>query len=144
MQYTKIPQGYLLRLVKGEDIHQTLLEFCTSHQMQSGFFHAIGATVDLELGAYHLAKKDYTWKKFTSELEIVSLTGNISTVDGKPFAHIHGIFSGADFQCIGGHVKQATVGATCEIYLVNFEKEITREFDEEVGLKLLKCDIQSS
>lgn len=140
MQYTKTPQGYLLRLNKGEEIGKTLISFCQSLSIQSGFFQAIGGVSEAELGFYDLDKKEYSFKKFARTHEIVSLTGNVTSIDSNPFVHMHTVLSDENFSCVGGHLKEGIVGATCEIYLVNFEKEITRSFDSEIGLKLLQCE----
>lgn len=143
MLYTKTQNGYMLRLIKGEELSQTLVLFCEKHQIKSAFFQAIGATTDVELGYYHLETKTYIWKKLTQEMELVSLTGNIAQVDEKPFAHMHGVFSDENFSTVGGHIKQMIVGATCEVYLTDFGTEITRVMDEEIGLKLLHCETQA-
>lgn len=144
MQYTKTPQGYLIRFVKGEELPKTLASFCDSQNIKGGFFHALGAVTNIELACYHLDKKEYTYKNWDEELEIVSLTGNIAIVDHKPLIHIHGVVSDKNFECHGGHIQSAVVGATCEVYLVDFQKEVTRELDSEIGLKLLQCEIQAS
>lgn len=142
MQYAKTPQGYLLRLQKGENITESLTAFFQKVGMKSGFFQAIGALSQAELGYYNLEKKEYVWKTFTGDGELVSLTGNVSLVDGNPFVHMHAVLSSNDFSCIGGHLREGIVGATCEVNIIDFQKEITRAFDDEVGLKLLQCDMQ--
>ncbi len=142
MQYIKTSQGYLLRLSKGEEIAKNLIAFCQSQNILSGFFHAIGGVSEAELGYYDLGKKEYQFKKIITTHEIVSLTGNITHVDGNPFIHMHGVLSDEQYACVGGHVKEGVVGATFEAYIVDFGKEITRALDPEIGLKLLQCEIQ--
>lgn len=142
MQYTKTPQGYLIRFIKGEELPGAFESFCESENIKGGFFHALGAVTSVELACYHLDRKEYTYKKLDEELEIVSLTGNVAIVDNKPVIHMHGVVSDKNFQCFGGHVKSAVIGATCEMYITDFEKEVTRKMDEEIGLKLLHCEMQ--
>lgn len=140
MQYKKAPNGFLLRLEKGEEIGSKIIEFAKTQNIGSSFIHALGAVSALELGYYHLDKKDYSWKVFNEDLEIASLTGNISMVDNEPFVHMHGVFANESLITFGGHIKRAEVGATCEVYLVNFDMDISRKFDEEIGLKLLDLE----
>ena len=142
MQYSDTKNGFMIRFSKGEEIASSIASFCAAHNVTSGYFQAIGAVTEVELGYYHLEKKEYTFKQFEQEFEVVSLTGNVSLVEGKPFVHMHGVFSDEHFQCTGGHVKNGIVGATCEVYFVPFETELIREFDEEIGLKLLHCPLQ--
>ena len=69
--------------------------------------------------------------------EIASLIGNISQKDGKPFLHIHTVLCDENFTCIGGHLKEAKVGATCEVHLIDLGMNIERKYDNGIGLKLL-------
>ncbi len=140
MKYTSSEKGYILRLSKGEKIIETLTQFCEDQNIHSGLFHGIGAVENPELGYYHLDRKEYEFRTIEKMLEIVSLTGNVALVDGEPFLHIHTVVSDNTFQTYGGHLKEGTVGATCEIYLTNFGIDIERKFDESTGLKLLSCN----
>jgi len=139
MLYTKTSSGYIIRLLKDESLISTLTQFCTQNKIHSGIFHGIGAAIAAEIGFYDLAKKEYKWKKLAKSHEIVSLTGNVSLVHNVPFLHIHTILSSPNFSCVGGHLKELTVGATCEIFLTDLEVSLTRTYDEQIGLKLLDC-----
>lgn len=139
MVFVKSKDHYVIRLAKDEEIAKSLTEFCKQNDIKSGQLWAIGAVFSFEIGFYHLDKKDYEFKKFNKPHEIASLTGNISQVDNKAFLHIHAVFSNENFTCVGGHLKEAVVGPTCEVYLVDFGKKVERKYDEEIGLKLLDC-----
>jgi len=139
MNYTSCDKGYIIRLSTGENIIDTLTKFCEEKNIHSGVFNGIGAIDNPELGYYYLDRKEYKWQKIEKMLEIVSLTGNISLVENKPFLHVHAVVSDDEFATYGGHLKEGKVGASCEIYLTNFGIDIEREFDEETGLKLLSC-----
>lgn len=143
MQFAKSKNSYVIRLEKDEEIIESLEKFCKSNAVKSANLWAIGAVLWAELGFYHLDKKEYSFKKLNSPLEIASLIGNVSQADGKPFLHIHAVFADENFNCIGGHLKEAMVGATCEVHLVDFEKNIERKYDSETGLKLLDCALIS-
>lgn len=137
MTYTSTEKGYIIILTRGEKLIETLTSLCENENIHSGVFQAIGAIENPELGYYNIDTKEYKWQSMSKMLEIVSLTGNVSLVDSKPFLHIHCVLSDDEFKTVGGHLKEGAVGATCEIYLTNFGIDIKREFDEEVGLKLL-------
>ncbi|HEX7041743.1 MAG TPA: PPC domain-containing DNA-binding protein [Patescibacteria group bacterium] len=139
MQYTKVSDGYLIRLKIGDKFVENLLKFAEEVGLHAGFFQAIGSLKEAELGFYHLDKKEYEFKSFSGDRELVNLTGNVSLVDGKPFVHMHCVLANENFSTIGGHLKEGTSGATCEIYFVPFQKDIERVMDDEVGLKLLDC-----
>lgn len=137
MTYSKTDKGYIIRLIRGEKIIETLTQFCRKENIHTGVFHGIGAVENPELGYYYLDRKEYKWQRIEKMLEIVSLTGNVALVDDEPFLHIHTVVSDDTFTTYGGHLKEGTVGATCEVYLTNFGIDIEREFDEETGLKLI-------
>ena len=137
MQYVKVKDGYLLRLDKGEEIVSQITSFAKEKSINSGFINALGAVGSIELGFYHLDRKEYVWKKFEEDLEIASLSGNIAELDIEPVLHLHGVFSADSFETIGGHVKSAVVGATCEVFISDFEIPLSRKKSEEIGLNLL-------
>ncbi len=137
MKYTKCSQGYIIRLEKGEQIIQAIKDFCKTYTITSAYFNGIGAVQNAELGYYRLDQKEYSWKKFDTAMEVVSLTGNVSQVDGEPFLHIHTVLAYENFQTAGGHLKEAVVGATLEIFMQTVDTKLTRFMDDEIGLKLL-------
>jgi len=137
MKLQQTTKGYVLRLNKGEEIMETLTRFCVENKIGSGIFYGIGAVLNAQIGFYHLDKKEYSFKVFDKPLEIVSLTGNVSLVDHEPFLHVHVVLSDEDYRAFGGHLKEARVGATCEVYFFETEIKINRKLDEDIGLKLL-------
>lgn len=139
MQFVKTNSNYIIRLEKGEEIIETLKSFCESEKINTAFFNAIGAALSAEIAYYDLPNKKYLTKELNSPHEIVSLNGNVTIVDEKPFVHAHGVFSNENLECKGGHLKEGVVGATCEIFLTKQDIELKREFDPEIGLKLLDC-----
>jgi predicted DNA-binding protein with PD1-like motif len=137
MYSKKTPQGFIIRLQKNEKLIEQLTKFCAKNKIHSGSISGLGAALKAEIGFYHLDQKQYTWKTFDQPLEIATLTGNIAMVDAKPFLHIHTALSDQNFQCLAGHLKELTVGATCEIHIAPFDGQIRRIHDEKIGLKLL-------
>jgi len=142
MQFVKTSERYIVRLEKGESIIDELTSFCQKENITTGFFYGLGAVLSAELGYYNLKTKKYRTKKFNNPHEIVSLVGNVSIVNNKPFIHAHCVLSNENFECFGGHLKEAVVGGTCEIYLTREEIALERKYDEETGLKLLDCAVK--
>ncbi|MDB5185581.1 MAG: protein of unknown function superfamily protein [Candidatus Saccharibacteria bacterium] len=130
--------NWIVRLSKGELLMESLDSFIKEHNIAGGWVNGLGAAVWAELGFYDLHAQQYNFKKLDQLLEITSLQGNIAWVDNKPFVHLHGTFSNAEMQGLGGHVKELEVGGTCEIYIHTWEGEpIARVLDAETGLPLL-------
>jgi predicted DNA-binding protein with PD1-like motif len=137
VKYTVLGPNYVIRLDAGEKIVATLLSLCERDGIGSGFFNGLGAVGETELGHFDPATGDYSWVKLSGAYEIVSLYGNITVVDGKPFIHAHASLGDKTFAVRGGHLREAVVSATCEITLTRFRDDIGRKKDEATGLFLL-------
>jgi len=138
MQHIPSNTSHLLVLERGEELHESLARFSSENNLRAAWLAGIGGASSVELGFYDLALRDYSWRTLDETLEIVSLTGNLSIVDGKPFWHIHGVFSNKDYQALGGHVRSMTVGLTCELHITPLNIALTRNLDSTTGLKLLE------
>lgn len=137
MKFVKTDKRYVVKLIKGEKVMEKLLEFCESQNLKSGFLTGIGGASEIQLGYYNLETKEYEWKTFSEVHEVLGLNGNISLVNNKPFIHAHMTVSNSNLQSFGGHLKEATVGATLEVVIDVFDLGLERKLDDEIGLKLL-------
>ena len=97
----------------------------------------LGALSDIELQHFNLATKEYSPKKLSGQYEITSLHGNISEMSGKSYIHAHIAVGDSQFNSWSGHLKEAIVSATCEIFLVKLDGIIHRKKDKGTGLNLL-------
>ena len=137
MKYFVLGPTYVVRLDAGEKIVETLSALCERDAIGGGFFSGLGAVAEAEIGHFDPAAKDYAWIKLSGPREIVSLTGNITKVDGRPFIHAHIALGDNAFAVRGGHLREAVVSVTCEITLTRFMDDIGRTKDAATGfLKL--------
>lgn len=128
---------HLVVIDRGEELMTSLEAYATAQELSSAWMNGIGGASHVTLGFYDVDAKEYLWKEFEEPLEIISLQGNLSWVDGKPFWHIHGSFGTRDYQTISGHVKALQIGLTCEVSVRPTIHSLTRKFNDETGLKLL-------
>ncbi|MBI2145484.1 DNA-binding protein [Candidatus Woesearchaeota archaeon] len=140
MKHRELNGVHALLLLEGEKLIESIINFCAEKSITGATFNAIGAVKEIELGFYSLSTKEYAWKKAAAELEIDNITGNVAIVDGKPFVHAHGTVSDNETHAFGGHVKEAVIGASCEIFLTPLLGKIERAYDEKTGLKLMRLD----
>jgi predicted DNA-binding protein with PD1-like motif len=130
--------NYIVRLEPGEKLSEALEQFFASSELEGASVTGVGGAEQLELGFYDLDAKEYLWKIFPDLYEITSLLGTIALDEqGKPTYHLHGTFGGRDYQVIGGHVKDFTVGGTCELFIHRTYQPLHRKTDDQTGLKLL-------
>ena len=129
--------GTVIVIQRGEEVISRITNYAREHSLKAAWVSGLGGAGTVTLGFYDIATKSYEWKALDTPLEILNLTGNLATVDGAPFWHVHGTFGGRDYQAIGGHVKELVVGLTCELLVTSLGTSLTRVFDDETGLKLL-------
>lgn len=138
MTYKYDGYNWIVKLKKGEKLLENLTQLIEKEQIKGAWISAIGAALSVELGYYHLDRQEYEWHTIEETMEIVSLNGNTAWKDDQPALHLHGVFSKDDLSTIGGHVKDLTVGGTCEIFIHRwYGEKLTRLHNEEVGLALL-------
>ncbi len=126
--------SWLIRINRGEKILTSLTQFCLEKKIFGGFFYGIGACSQVELAHYNVGLKKYSTKKFNQPLEMINLNGNIALTN-ELVIHTHAIFSDNKMNTIGGHLVEATVSGTAEIYLIT-TKTLKKKLDTKTGLKI--------
>ena len=140
MKYFVLGPTYIVRLDAGEKIVETLKSLCERDAIGGGFFQGLGAVGEAEIGHFDPESNEYAWVQLSGPYEIVSLYGNITAADGKPFIHAHIALGDNTFAVKGGHLKEAVVSVTCEITLTRFRDDIGRTKDAANGLWKLALD----
>jgi predicted DNA-binding protein with PD1-like motif len=139
MQYTQTENTFIISIEKGEELIETLTSFCRQQGIQNASFSGIGAVEHLSCGYYALGEKKYHFTEYTQLLEVVSLMGNVALKEGKPFVHVHGVFTDTANAAFGGHIASAVSGIVIEVILTTYPLAIERQYNEEIGLFLLSC-----
>lgn len=137
MKYKKINGSWVIVLKRNEKIIESLKEFIKKNSIDLGYFNVVGAISSVELAHYNLEKKKYTTKLINQPLEIVSLMGNLTMKENERIIHSHIVVGTDKMKLYGGHLKEATVTATCEIVLNEFKEMIEEEYGESTGLNLI-------
>ena len=133
MTYRTFNETILLRLDPGEEILASLKRLCEQENIVLGAVQGIGAARFAVLGLFPPATKQYTTNRF-EEIEIVSLTGNITAMDGEPYLHLHMAVADAQGRTFGGHLTECVISATAEIVVKRIDGAVGRKFSEEIGL----------
>ncbi len=136
MIFKQINDNYIIKLEKNEKIIETLTGFLKKKKITSGYFFGIGAVSKAEIAHFNLKKK-YSYKILNEPLEIISLLGNIATLDKQIIIHAHITLSDSEMNVYGGHLKEVTISATCEIILKKINKNLNRRLDNKINLNLL-------
>jgi len=108
---------FLFSIYKGEDLLQTIQQFCVHHQIPCGLIQGIGAVDQATYSVYDQKSKKYIKFNRTEELEILSLSGNVSLFDDKPMVHAHIALSDREGKACGGHLMSGTRVYSAEIFI---------------------------
>lgn len=138
MDYRRFENKAVIRIDKGEEIIQKMLEVCNQENITLANVNALGAVGEFEVGLFKTEEKKYYSTIYRGDFEIVSLTGSITTKDGKLYHHIHMSAADGENKVYGGHLNYAKVSATCEMFITIISGKVEREFNEEIGLNLFK------
>src|SRR5690606_8115805 len=139
MQSVSDEFNYTLKLERGELVVENLIQFVRENNLRGGWVLGLGGLAWAEIGFYDLDAQEYSWSKIEETLELTNLTGNIAWNGDEPALHLHATLSDASLRAKAGHLKEAEVGGTVEIFIHMWDKEdgFTRRRDEQTGLNLL-------
>lgn len=137
VEYKKVQQKYIVRLDKGETIIARLTDFLNEMDIHSGFLFGIGAVNKAQISYYSLEDMAYHPTEVEGEYEVLNMTGNIASSDGETIIHAHITLTNKEYNAIGGHLLEAIVGPTLEVFIEPFDAKIERIYDPSTGLKLL-------
>lgn len=139
VKHLKPSDVYMGRLEYGQDIIDSLENFCAENEVKIAWVQMIGALRKATISYYDQEKHCYFNKKLEGEYEIVSCSGNISVKENAPMAHLHIVLSDTEYNCIAGHLMPGSTEIfACEFVLHRFEGEeaLVRGQDDQTGLSL--------
>lgn len=137
MDYRRINDFFYIRVDKGEEIIEKILELCRAEGIRSAFFSGIGGCSRAELQTFIPEEGSFETEVLEGMLELINVTGNIVFDDEGLFHHTHAVFSykdGLEHKMSAGHIKSITVLYTAEIELRPVIGDmIGRKYDPETG-----------
>jgi uncharacterized protein len=132
-------QGRLVaRLEKGEDVLGSIKRLAETRKILAAVMEGIGSISKAKLGHYNFTTKKYHFQVFNEDLEILSLAGNISSLDGKPLPHVHVTLGKRDFTVLGGHLDEGSLANMVELFIRVLPGKIVKSKDVDSGLNLFQ------
>ncbi len=131
--------NYVIRLEVGDDIVKSLKAFAETRRIRAAFFEGIGSLNSAKLGHYDFNEtKTYRYETFREDLEILTLSGNVSTLNRQALPHAHVTLGRRDFSVIGGHLEEGSVANMVEIGLGKLPGKLVKARDDSIGLNVLQ------
>jgi len=137
------PRTYVLAFGKGDEVISELTQFAEEHNLWAAHFEGIGAFQSARIAWFDRNRKEYRAIPVPDSTEVLSIIGNIARHQEKVLVHVHCTLGREDGTTVGGHLWEATVFPTLEIYLTEEPGEVIKEHDSETGLELMKLDDSS-
>jgi predicted DNA-binding protein with PD1-like motif len=129
----------IFALKKGDRVVENLTKYVDQNNLKSGLILAIGALQEAELMLYDLENKEYLSKQVNGPLEVGNFIAVIGkSPEGEAHIHPHITLANREFTTFCGHLKEAIVGATLEVIILESDQELERYKNNEIGLNLIK------
>ena len=138
MNFKRFDNKVVVRIDKGEEIVDQLKIICKKLDIKLGSIVGIGATDKAVINLLNTKTKKYQSKEFTGDHEIAPLVGNITMMNGEVYLHLHVTICNVEHKALGGHLNSAVISSTFEGIIEIIEGQVTREYNDDVGLNLLK------
>jgi len=141
MEYKMGSNFILLRLDPGNEMVACVKNAAAAENISLGSVSGIGAVNHVVLGCFLPKEKQYVSHITDTDMEILSLSGNISRMDGEVYVHLHMAAADKNGKTYGGHLNEARVSATAEIMINILDGGAGRRFSDEIGLNILDFEV---
>lgn len=136
---TNIGRVIVARVMPDEDLIDAIKVLVKNYEIKGGLINVIGAFKKFTIGYFDLNTKEYKFKTFEENVELISCMGNISYKDGDPIIHIHISVGKGDYNLIGGHLSQPSIiSVTAEVFIYEINQKLNRVNDPPFNLSLLE------
>ncbi|ASJ00316.1 PPC domain-containing DNA-binding protein [Thermococcus gorgonarius] len=134
MRFSK-GRSFMFRVPEGEELLSYINRFAERQNVLIGTVSGIGSLRNPKIGYFDKTAGEYKVIELSGLYELVSLSGNISLKDGKPFAHIHVALGSPDGKLYGGHLIEGEV-FVAEVFIQELLGEPLERKKQENGLVL--------
>ncbi len=122
-----------------DEVSAGLLAFAKEQRLKASHFTGIGACRSVTLGYFDWEVKQYRKLPDKEQVEVLSLIGNVTLApNGSPQVHAHMVVGRADGSAHGGHLMEAHVRPTLEVFVVESGENLHRALDHDSGIALIK------
>jgi predicted DNA-binding protein with PD1-like motif len=134
------PATYAVVLAKGDEVMRELGHIVREQRIEAASITAIGAFERAVLGYFDWSTKDYKRIPVESQVEVLSLLGDVAVSDKGPTLHLHTVLGKSDGSTVGGHLLEAHVRPTLEVTLIEPPAHLRKRKDPETGLALIDLE----
>src|SRR5215510_2761177 len=130
-------KNYAIVLAKGDEVMSGLTDFARQNKVTSASFTAIGAFSHATVAWFDRAKKEYKLIPIEQQVALISMIGEIALVTDRPAVHTHVSLGSSDGTVRGGHLVEAHVFPTLELFMTVYPTALHKQLDEATALELI-------
>jgi len=127
----------IYRLKSGDKVHEEILRIAREEKYKTARVEAIGGFASAKIAYFNHDTRRYEEHLFEENLEVTSMLGNITLMDGVPYLHLHSNLGRRDMSVIGGHLVSAEVHPFLEVVITPTTNTATRKRDRVLGLNAI-------
>jgi uncharacterized protein len=135
-------KNYAIVLAKGDEVMSGLTDFARQNKVTSASFTAIGAFSHATVAWFDDSRKEFKLVPIKEQVELVSMIGDIALVNDRPVVHTHVSVASSDGTVRGGHVINAYVFPTLELFMTVYATALHKQPDEATGLELINPSLK--
>ena len=142
MQHRVISTGsngettYAVIFAVGDEVLSGLTELAEHENIQAAHVSAIGGFRHALFGWFDEELKAFRNIPVPRQVEVCSLLGDIGVAGGEPQVHLHGVVGFPTGETRGGHLLEAHVGPTLELFITAWPEPLIKETHPDTGLSL--------
>jgi predicted DNA-binding protein with PD1-like motif len=122
-----------------DDVLAGLAQLARTRGWKSAHFDGIGSFSRATLGWFDFGRKAFLQIPKQGTLEVVSFIGNVALdADETPIVHAHCAVADDRGAMTGGHLLEATVAATLEVFLTVEPTAVRKASDDAIGSKVIQ------
>ena len=133
MEYKKFNKQYVIRIDKGEEICAKLKEGRPKRKYQTCILNRNRGSRQSNSWCFDTKEKVFKGHTWEGDLEIVSIGGNINTMNGETYTHFHISVADEAGNVYGGHLTEAVISGTGELVLTEIEAQLTASLMKKSG-----------
>ncbi len=126
MRTLGLKRVHVIRLEEGDELMSELERIASSLDIRGALVNGIGGVDRARVAVFDPEKGEYRIREVTGFHEMASMIGNISRkADGTIALHVH-VVLGSEDEVIAGHLVEARVRGTAELFILEVDGELRR------------------
>jgi uncharacterized protein len=128
---------FLIVCETADEAMTTLASFASRERLAASHFTGVGAFARAVVAYFEWPAKRYRHIAIDEQVEVLSISGDITLEKDEPKVHAHVVLGKADASAHGGHLIEGHVRPTLEVVVVESPRFLQRRFDPASGLALI-------